>query len=448
MNIKSPNKTKFILKAIFDQKDIPKNVIKKINTITENSTDKIGYIFLGKNKEYTKEILKKAIDEIITKSMRDYQIDVKSFVNDAIEEETIVNLFNFAYEFDRAKLYNLKTKKMPEKPELELINVKNQKAIKKSNIIAKAINWARDYQITPPNILRSTVFAEHIKKDFSEHENIKVTVLNKKQIEDLKMGLFLSVNDGSAFEPRVVVLEYNGVPKQKAKTVLVGKGIMYDSGGMSIKPSQFMIGMKYDMSGSAIVAATMKIVSQLQPKANVAAVMMLTDNMVANVASIPDAVFTSMNGKTVEVNNTDAEGRLVLADGITYAIRKLEATRIIDVATLTGAIAIALGQTFVGAWASTDQAWNDLSKASVRADELVWRMPFHEDYAKNIRKSPVADLKNTDMTKYGGSNAAAMFLKEFSEDKEFIHLDIAAIAEINEVPQAPMIKTLYEIVVN
>lgn len=449
MNIVKPNKSKMTLKAIFEQKTIEPFIIQKINTITENFTKKIAYIFLGKESEYTKEILKKAIKEIVGKSVRDYQIDVESFVKKDLDEQVVVSLFNFEYEFDRAQLFNLKTvNKDKPKANLDLINVKNKKSLEKSQILSQAINWARNYQIMPPNILRSTVFAQKIKEDLIDLDNLKLTILNKKAVEDLGMGLFLSVNAGSAFEPRLVTIEYNGAPNKKEKTVLVGKGIMYDSGGMSIKPSQFMVGMKFDMSGAAIVAATLKAIAKLKPKANVAAVLMLTDNMVSNLASIPDAVFTSMNGKTVEVNNTDAEGRLVLADGITYAIRQLNATRVIDVATLTGAVRIALGQTFAGAWASNDQAWQNLSDAAQRAQENVWRMPFHVDYAKNIRKSKVADLKNTDFTKNAGSNAAAMFLKEFSEGKEFIHLDIAAIAEIDEIPQAPMIKTLFEFINN
>lgn len=438
---------KIVLQPVFSE-HVPNDlIIQQKNVITDDLTAKKSYIFLGKKSEYKVEVLTKAVKEIVSKSNRPYQIDISAFISEKINEKQVIKLFNYEYQFDRAKLYNVKTKSDNEKPVLELINTKDKEELEKSTIIAEAINWARNYQITPPNVLRSTIFAESVAKDFAKnHTNIKVTVLSKKQIEELKMGLILSVNAGSAFEPRVVVLEYNGKTNSKEKTVLVGKGIMYDSGGMSIKPSQFMIGMKYDMSGAAIVAATMKVISQLKPHTNVAAIMMLTDNMISNLASIADAVFTSMNGKTVEVNNTDAEGRLVLADGITYAIRKLNASRIIDIATLTGAIRVALGQTYAGAWASSDKTWEDLQKAATLANENVWRMPFHEDYAKQIRKSSVADLKNTDYSKNAGSNAAAMFLKEFSENKEFIHLDIAAIAEIDEVPQAPLIKTLVEIV--
>ncbi|SFW07375.1 leucyl aminopeptidase [Chlamydia abortus] len=162
------------------------------------------------------------------------------------------------------------------------------------------------------------------------------------------MDLLLSVNKGSMYEARVVIIEYNGNPESKEKTVYVGKGITFDAGGYSLKSPKFMLGMKYDMSGSAIVAATMKAIAQLKPKVNAAAIMCITDNRINGDASLPDSVYTSMSGKTVEVNNTDAEGRLVLADGLFYGATKLNATHLIDIATLTGAIVRTLGESHTG----------------------------------------------------------------------------------------------------
>lgn len=205
------------------------------------------------------------------------------------------------------------------------------------------------------------------------------------------MDLLLSVNKGSMYEARVVIIEYNGNPESKEKTVYVGKGITFDAGGYSLKSPKFMLGMKYDMSGSAIVAATMKAIAQLKPKVNAAAIMCITDNRINGDASLPDSVYTSMSGKTVEVNNTDAEGRLVLADGLFYGATKLNATHLIDIATLTGAIVRTLGESHTGIWATSEQAWEDIKKASKIQHELIWRMPFDDDYEAFMKGSVVAD---------------------------------------------------------
>ena len=258
------------------------------------------------------------------------------------------------------------------------------------------------------------------------------------------MDLLLSVNKGSVYEPRVVIIEYKGDPKSSEKTVYVGKGITFDSGGYSLKPPKFMLGMKYDMSGSAIVASAMKAIAQLKPKKNISAIMCITDNRINGDASLPDSVYTSMSGKTVEVNNTDAEGRLVLADGLYYGATILKASRLVDVATLTGAIVRTLGETYTGIWATTDKAWEDIKKASKIQHELIWRMPFDEEYEEFMKGSVVADLKNTDYTGNAGSCSAAMFLREFTNNVEYIHCDVAGTNDINEKPMFAMVKTLIE----
>ncbi|WAM01821.1 M17 family metallopeptidase [Mycoplasmopsis felis] len=247
--------------------------------------------------------------------------------------------------------------------------------LKEANVLSDAVNYARNLQILPPNICNSEYLAETVLKDLSEYKNLKISVLTKKEIQELGMGLLLSVNRGSMYEPRVVVIEYNGNPESSEKTVYVGKGITFDSGGYSLKPSRSLIGMKFDMSGSVFVASAMKAIAQLQPKTNVSAIMCITDNRVNGDSSLPDSVWKSMNGKTVEINNTDAEGRLVI-DGITYAVRNLKATRIVDVATLTGAILVALGSTYTGVWSTTEKGWEELSKAANEQHELVWRIAF------------------------------------------------------------------------
>lgn len=438
-----------LLKAIFDCCELPEALVKKPQEITEFLDKKEAYVYFKNKEELDYDTIYQFAKSLALNAARDYQIDIASFVTEKLCLGKLVDAFTKGINFSAANIYNAKTfTKKVNASNLSLL-VKEQsdelKAIfEKAKILIDAQNFARNLGITPPNELNSEQLAQIISDDFKQYKNLKVTVLNKKQIEELKMGLLLSVNRGSMFEARVVVIEYNGDPSSKEKTVLVGKGITFDSGGYSLKPSKFMLGMKYDMSGSAIVAATLKAIAQLKPKKNVAAIMCITDNRVNGDASLPDSVWTSMSGKTVEINNTDAEGRLVLADGLYYGATVLKATRLIDVATLTGAMSRALGETYSGIWATSDKAWEDIKKAADLQKELIWRMPWDEEYEEFMKGSVVADLKNTDYTGKAGSCSAAMFLKEFTNDVEFIHCDIAGTNDIDERPMFPLVKTLTE----
>ena len=440
------SKTQFTLKAVYDEKTLNKDIIKNKNQITEFLSKREAVIYLGKKDKVTIETTK-IVGSILANVKRDYQIKVSSFVTNKVSEEEIVTQFVEQHVLTNGDVFTMKTKKKEKKITINLLNLttKGKKAFATSKVETEVRNWVRGFQVMPPNVLNSVNFAQQLKTEFiTKHKNIKVKVLNKKQITELKMGLMLGVNAGSAFDPRVVVLEYKGNPSSKEKTTYVGKGIMFDSGGYSIKTGRHMSGMKYDMSGSAIIAGAMKLISKNKPKANISAVLMLTDNSIGTSARSVDGVDISMSGKTVEVNNTDAEGRLVLADGITYAIKKLNTTRIIDVATLTGAVLVALGNTYTGVWTTEEKDWETVSKAAKVKDELVWRLPFHEDFDKYIKNSKIADLRNTDFTGKGGSSSAAGFLRHFTEGKPFVHFDIAGTADVNENATAVMTKTLAE----
>ncbi|VEU76359.1 M17 family metallopeptidase [Mycoplasmopsis columboralis] len=445
--------TNMLLKAVFKGDEYPKTLIEKVAVVTEYLDKNEALVYMGEEKDYKFESVFNFAKNYFASQARNIQVDLDSFVKGKVCEPCVVRAFTEAYNYVKANIYSAKTNKKDDKYETSLLMVANESLYKdvfeKYSVLSEAVNFARDLQVTPPNILNSEYLAEVVQKDLAQYDNLKVTVLNKKQIEELKMGLLLSVNRGSMYEPRVVVIEYNGNPDSQEKTVYVGKGITFDSGGYSLKPGRSMLGMKFDMSGSAFVASAMKAIAQLKPKTNVAAIMCITDNRVNGDASLPDSVWTSMNGKTVEINNTDAEGRLVMADGLTYAVRKLKATRLVDVATLTGAILVALGHTYTGVWATSEKAWEDLKNAADKAKELVWRMPLDEAFAKEIRNSVVADLKNTDLSGVGGgSSSAAMFLKEFTEDVEYIHLDVAGTADIGSKPTGVMVKTLVELALN
>ncbi|MEA4191282.1 M17 family metallopeptidase [Mycoplasma sp. 2248] len=440
-----------LLKAVYkNDENLPSTLIQKNNVVTEYFDKNEALVFMGEKDKLSFESVAKFAKGFFTSQGRDIQVDLDSFVTEKVTLAQVVKAFIEAYNYVNADLYSAKTAKKDEKFTISLLSVTDENeyadALKQAVVLSEAVNFARNLQVTPPNICNSEWLAEVVRKDLEQYSNLKVTVLNKKQIEEQKMGLLLSVNRGSMFEPRVVVIEYNGNPESNEKTVYVGKGITFDSGGYNIKTGRNMLGMKFDMSGSVFVASALKAIAQLKPKTNVAAIMCITDNRVNGDASLPDSVWTSMNGKTVEINNTDAEGRLVMADGLTYAVRNLKATRLVDVATLTGAILVALGQTYTGAWATTDAAWEELLKAAKEQNELVWRMPLDEAFAKEIRNSVVADLKNTDLSGIGGgSSSAAMFLKEFTEDVEYIHLDVAGTADIASRPTGVMVKTLTQL---
>ena len=435
----------FLIKAVYEEDKLDELVIKKNGEITEFLDKKEAVIFMGKKAEGKKDAFKATAIKFASLK-RDFEVDVQSFVAGELSEEFIVEKLVEQYKMINDEIYNAKTKKENNEKELALIvTEKGKKAFEKAFILEEARTWARNFQVMPPNVLNSEVYADMVEKEFKKFDNLKVTVLNQKQIEDLKMGLLLSVNKGSKYEARVVIAEYTGNPESKEKTVVVGKGIVFDAGGYNIKTGKHMAEMKYDMSGSASAAGVMKAVAQLKPKSNFSIILVITDNMISPDASTPDAVWTSMNGKTVEINNTDAEGRLALADGITYAVRNLNATRIIDIATLTGAVLVALGNTFTGVWATNENDWTAVQNAANKADELVWRLPFHEDFFKFMKGSKVADLKNTDLTGMGGSSSAAMFLKSFAEGKDYVHMDIAGSSNVKDTPTGVMVKTLFEI---
>lgn len=453
--ISKETKTNISLKGFFEEDKLKKkNLLTTRGSITEYLDSNEAFIYLGSKKEYNKNVLSEIVKKIVKLNTRDFQIIAQTFVGGKLKLVDVAKKFIDLYEYENKEdLYCAKTTKKAKRNELFLV-VNSEKEIdyeiSKSLKIAKLVNNARRLQATPPNICNSEWLAKEIKSMFSKisNSNFKIKVLNREEIEKEKMNLFLSVNRGSAYEPKLVVIEYNGNPNSKEKIAFVGKGITFDSGGYNLKPSQHIRGMKFDMSGAAICAMAIKGVIELNAKSNVCAVLPLTDNKISSNAQTPDSIWTSMSGKTVEVNNTDAEGRLILADAITYAIKYFNPSQIIDVATLTGAIIISLGSTFTGAWSTCDEAYNKLLSAANKQDELIWRMPFHEDFIKNIKDASFSDYKNTDLSGKGGSISAAMFLKEFTEGKKYIHLDIAGTAGDGDNPTGVMVKTLVQFAID
>jgi leucyl aminopeptidase len=264
----------------------------------------------------------------------------------------------------------------------------------------------------------------------AEEVGLSFEVLGGDKIQELKMGAFWGVARGSDEPPALIVLRYEpaGAPQQPVLG-LVGKAVTFDTGGISIKPADGMEKMKYDMAGGAAMLGTMRAIALLKPKINVTALICATENMPSGKAQKPGDIQTAMSGKTIEIINTDAEGRLVLADGLCYA-RQLGCTHLIDAATLTGAVVVALGYFNAGVFANDEKMYERFQNATAKAGEKFWRLPLDDEYRESIR-SNIADIINSG-GRWGGAITAAMFLKEFAEDTPWMHLDIAGTAWMDD----------------
>lgn len=292
-------------------------------------------------------------------------------------------------------------------------------------VAAEAANRARELQDLPANVLTPEALAARAQEIAAAHERVEVEVLDREAIGTLEMGGLIAVSAGSAAEPRLIALRYTGGGGPRIG--LVGKAVTFDSGGISIKPSAGMHEMKMDMSGGAAVLEAIAAIAELGLELDLVAAVPATENMLSGSAVKPGDVVTQFNGKTVEVNNTDAEGRLILADALSYCVRELGAERVVDVATLTGAVVIALGSTYA-ALISNDDDWAEAVRAAAEhSGELAWRLPLHPEY-KELTKGTVADLTNAAAKRKAGTIYAGSFLEEFVDEVPWAHLDIAGTA--------------------
>lgn len=302
-------------------------------------------------------------------------------------------------------------------------------------LLSEAQNFARELMETPSNLMTPTIFADTMTKRLSDLQNVEVYARDQSWAEEQKMGAFLSVGKGSV-EPSVFLeVKYFGAENMESSPLIfVGKGVTFDSGGISIKPAAGMGQMKADMGGAATVSAAFEAIAKLQMPINVTALVPLCENMPSGCANKPGDVVTARNGKTIEIDNTDAEGRLILADALCYA-SELKPTAIIDVATLTGAMDIALGQAATGVFTNSMSLWQRIFQAGFDCGEKMWRMPLYEHYTEQI-KSDVADLRNTGKKRSAGACTAAAFLKEFVEAQHWAHFDIAGVMDnsANAIP--------------
>jgi leucyl aminopeptidase len=303
-------------------------------------------------------------------------------------------------------------------------------AVERGRILAEAQNFARDLGNEPPNRLTPLVLAEEARR-MAEEFGLEYEMLDRDRMAQLGMGSLLGVAIGSAAPPALIILRYRPASHASgsAHLGLIGKGVTFDTGGISIKPSDGMEKMKYDMAGGAAMIGAMRAIAQLKPAIPVTALVPAVENMPGSQAQRPGDIVTSLSGKTIEVLNTDAEGRLILADAITYA-QRLGCTHLVDAATLTGAVVVALGHINVGLFANDDGMRERVMLAARAEGEKMWHMPLEDDY-KDYLKSAFADIPNVG-GRYGGAVTAAMFIKEFADPTPWVHLDIAGTAWLDD----------------
>jgi leucyl aminopeptidase len=319
----------------------------------------------------------------------------------------------------------------PPPPRLESLTLIGREEIaggaETARISAEAQNRARDLQSTPSNFATPSFLAARAEEIAAEADEVTVEVLGPDEIAAKGMGGLLAVSQGGTEEPRLIVLRYSGGGPGSGPTLgLVGKGVTFDSGGISLKPGAGMQEMKMDMSGAAAVLEAVAAIAELRLPVDLVAVVPSTENMPSGTAIKPGDVITQYNGKTVEVNNTDAEGRLILADALAYAI-ELGAERVVDLATLTGAVLVALGSTYAAVISNDDDLAAEVTRAGEESGELVWRLPLHPEY-REMMKGTVADLSNLASTRKAGTITAGSFLEEFVDETPWAHVDIAGTA--------------------
>ncbi|MEW8967158.1 leucyl aminopeptidase [Exiguobacterium alkaliphilum] len=410
----------------------------------EGSVKRVVFVGLGQRNDITTEQMRKWFGKVAK------EVKTRGFADVAIALETFGasgELFAEAYELATYEhpTYKSNPKSAVADVTITLCGDVDEAAVQRGAARGRGVNIARALTMMPANILTAEALADYAV-ELAERNGFKHRILDKEEMEGLGMGALLAVNQGSTLPPKLIVLEYNGAGED-APIAIVGKGVTFDTGGYSIKPKDGIVGMKGDMGGAATVLGLFETLATTKPAVNVLGVIPATDNMISGDAFKPDDVITAMNGKTIEVLNTDAEGRLVLADAVTFA-KTYEPQAIIDVATLTGGVLVALGTEVTGCLTNDDSLYGALETASRETNELVWQMPYFDVFINQVRKSEVADLNNSP-GRYGHMIFGGAFVGEFVGDTPWLHLDIAGTSDratANELgPKGPtgvMVRTL------
>lgn len=407
----------------------------------ELKAERVLIMGMGKRKDFNLERLR-AVMAISARNVRRINLSEMAIAegfNDlgvgyedsasAIIEGIVLGLYRFKKHVSDHKDDSKAIQKLTIAVQNEEVKSEIEKGTYKGFTLSNSTNFVRDLVNEPANHMTPRIFADAAKK-LAEENGIKVTILDKAKIQEIGMHALLAVNSGSLEEPRFVLLEYNGGPEGGKTLGLVGKGVTFDSGGYSLKPSDAMLGMHTDMAGAAAVLGAIESIAKQKLPINVVGAIPLTENLVNSSAYKVGDVIGSLEGKTIEVLNTDAEGRLILADALTYIRRVRKIDYLVDIATLTGAIIIALGHFCSGAMTNNQELFEVARAAGDKTGERIWQLPLFDEYKSQIRSS-VADLENIG-GRAAGSVTAAIFLKEFVGDVPWIHLDIAGTATMDE----------------
>ena len=422
-NLKNKN-LKPILKFVLENKLFQEKLF------LQKEYNKRNYIFINCRKlklssDY-ENIGSKLFDYLNNSKIENSYIDIgKVDINNIQLEKILHGVKLKSYSFDIYKSNNKKNKTI----NLNIVGTQTNKSIilrKKLNALLQGVFFARDLVSEPPNVLTTD---KYVKRLLSlKRIGIKIKVYDEKKMKKMGMHSLLGVGKGSLCGSYLVTMEWNGGKKNQNPLAFVGKGVCFDTGGISLKPARFMEEMKYDMAGSAVVSGLIKSLALRKAKINAVGVVGLVENMPGGNAQRPGDIIKSYCGKTIEVLNTDAEGRLVLADALTFTEKKFKPLSIVDLATLTGAIIVCLGEEYAGLFSNNDNLSEKLFKAGKFVDEKVWRLPLHENYDKLIN-SKIADVQNINYSGGAGSITAAQFLQRFILNKTpWAHLDIAGMA--------------------
>ncbi len=404
--------------------------------------DRILLIGCGKERELSDEHFQAIIRKSITVLNETGSMDAVSFLTELNVKgrdihwklrQTVEHTHQALYVFDK-----LKTKQDNKRRPLRRITIsvssradlpKAEAAVKRGQAISEGVSLCKDLGNLPGNICTPSYLAEQAQTLAATFDKIDTVVLEKEEMEALGMGALLSVARGSKQPPKLIRMTYNNAPAGEKPVILVGKGITFDSGGLSLKSPQGMIDMKYDMCGGASVLGVMQAVAQLNLPIHLMGIVPATENLVNGQATKPSDIVTSLSGQTIEILNTDAEGRLILCDALTYC-EQFNPAVVIDIATLTGAILMALGHANSGLFSNHDPLAHDLSNAAKQASDLLWRLPIGEPYDSNL-DSTFADIRNIGKKPIAGSITAACFLSRFTKKFHWAHLDVAGTAFVD-----------------
>ena len=439
------------LNAALENKDFKAELNQTLVLYAEHNygAKRIMYLGMGKRDEIDKEKIRRAYSTA-GKAARSLKVNALSAVMPEIEKINVASTASCLVEGLMLGSYSFskyKTEKKDAPPDLIGLTLilserkhepEAKNAAEKARVVCENVIFARNL-VNENSKDKSSLAIESITRKIARANRLKLDVLTEQHMKRLGMNLMLAVNSGSRKPPRLLVISYNGNTKSKDKYAVVGKGIIFDSGGLNLKLTGNIETMKIDMAGAVTALSTVKLASELKLKINLVALMPLCENMIGSASYKPGDVFVAYNKKTVEVANTDAEGRLILADALAYAVDRIKPKLIVDLATLTGACIVALGSFTAGLMSNNEEYSKKLKQSSKETGEQIWELPLSDDY-KDLIKSQIADMSNMPKPNVAGAIAGGMFLKNFVGKTPWIHLDIAGPASTGDADFNYMVK--------